>query len=94
MMQYLEIAKICDGLAHPIRAKVYEVLLEKGEIKASELFEIIQKEFGISSRQTLFTHLSVMEKAGIIETYKRKRDVYVKLKMIVDVKTKPCEMVA
>ncbi len=93
-MQVHEIAKICDGLAHPIRARVYEILLEKGEVKASELFEIINKEFGISSRQTLFTHLSVMEKSGIIETYKKKREVYVKLKLIVDVSTKPCEIIA
>ena len=92
MMQYHEVAKICDGLAHPIRAKVYEILLEKGEIKASDLFKIIQEEFNISSRQTLFTHLSVMEKSGLIEIYKKKRNAYVRLKLIVDINTKPCEM--
>ena len=80
MTQNYDIVKICDGLAHPIRLKIYEVLLEKKEIKATKLFEIIKDEFEISSRQSLFNHLTVMERAGIIELYKKKKDYYVKLK--------------
>ena len=95
MTQIHEIAKVCDGLAHPIRVRIYEILLEKqGEwVKVSDLFKIISKEFGISSRQTLSNHLKTMVLAGIIEMEKRGKDYYVQLKMKVDVKTKPLEVV-
>jgi DNA-binding transcriptional ArsR family regulator len=92
MTQNYDIVKICDGLAHPIRLKIYEVLLEKKEIKATKLFEIIKDEFEISSRQSLFNHLTVMERAGIIELYKKKKDYYVKLKMLVNVEVEPIEV--
>jgi len=96
MMQIHEIAKVCDGLAHPMRVRIYEILLEKrGEwVKVSDLFKIVSKEFGISSRQTLSNHLRTMALAGIIEMEKKGKDYYVRLKMEVDVKTKPLEIVA
>jgi DNA-binding transcriptional ArsR family regulator len=89
MTQNYDIVKVCDGLAHPIRLKIYEVMLKSREIKASELFKVIKEEFGITSRQSLFNHLTVMERAGIIELQKKRKDYYVKLKSIVDIKVKP-----
>ncbi len=89
MTQKYDTVKICDGLAHPIRLRIYEIMLEKQEIKATELFKIIKDEFGITSRQSLFNHLIVMERAGIIELQKRRKDYYVKLKLIVDISIKP-----
>jgi len=88
-MESYEISKICEGLAHPIRQRIYEILLEKRKAKASELFNILKDEFNLSSRQSIHNHLSVMEKAGIIETEKIKNEVHVKLKMKVEIVAKP-----
>jgi DNA-binding transcriptional ArsR family regulator len=89
MTQNYDLVKICDGLAHPIRKRIYEILSEKIDVKATKLFEIIRDEFDITSRQSIFNHLIVMERAGIIELYKKKKDYYVKLKMQIEVKVKP-----
>ncbi len=64
------ISKICEGLAHPIREKIYEILLEKREAKASELFELLKGKFRLSSRQSIHNHLMIRGRASIIEVSK------------------------
>jgi len=86
-----DISRICEGLAHPIRERIYEILLKKREAKASELFEALKDEFKLSSRQSIHNHLVIMERAGIVELSKQRRELVVKLKMKVDISTTPIE---
>jgi len=85
MMEVYEVAKICDGLAHPIRAKIYDVLSKKKEMKISEIYKEIAKEFDISSRQTLMNHLKTMALAGIVEMRKEGKEWVVKLIKKIDI---------
>ena len=79
-MDVYELSRICEALGHPLRLSIYNLLLEKGESKASELFNQFKDEFNISSRQTIFNHLNALEIAGLIITTKEKGEVVAKLK--------------
>lgn len=79
-MDDYETARICDALGHPLRVRIYKILLERGNTKASELFHELKDEFDISSRQTIFNHINYLGTSDIVETRKEKGEVIVKLK--------------
>jgi DNA-binding transcriptional ArsR family regulator len=79
-MDDYELARICEALGHPMRARIYRILLERGEVRASELFHELKEEFKIGSRQTIFNHINYLGISDLVETRKEKGEVVVKLK--------------
>jgi hypothetical protein len=80
------IADVCDGLSHPVRVAIMEILKEKRELKPYELFKEVQKRFGLTNYD--FTdvkhHIVAMTFAGLLGASKD----LVRLKKRVDIKLK------
>lgn len=72
-----EYSKYAEGLAHPVRMKIMDVLLEKRSMHQSEIVKQLrgtefEKEF-----RTIQTHLKKMESCGLVEISKNDKDITV-----------------
>ncbi len=81
----IKIAQIFQGLAYPVRLQILE-LLEDGEAYA--VFEIL-KEIDIEG-SLLSHHLSKMKNIGILESYRKGRNIYYKLAIMEITKVFDC----
>jgi|GEM_PF-2007428 DNA-binding transcriptional ArsR family regulator len=83
-----EILRVIEGLSHPIRLSIYNLLAEKGEMFTGDIFKLIKGEFGVSSHQTLLNHLNVMQISGIVELERVKNRYKAKLKKMIGIEVK------
>lgn len=70
----IKIAEIFQGLAFPVRLRILELLEDGQEYAVFEILEKIEIEASLLSH-----HLSKMKNIGILESYKKGRNVYYRL---------------
>ncbi len=70
----IKIAEIFQGLAFPVRLRILELLEDGKEYAVFEILEKIEIEASLLSH-----HLSKMKNIGILESYKKGRNVYYRL---------------
>ena len=69
-----KIAKIFHGLAYPIRLRVLELLSDGQDYAVYEILEKLDIEASLLSH-----HLSKMKSIGIIESYRKGRNIFYRL---------------
>jgi DNA-binding transcriptional ArsR family regulator len=69
-----KISEIFQGLAYPVRLQILELLEDGNDYAVSEIRERVQIEASLLSH-----HLSKMKNIGIIDSYRKGRNIYYKL---------------
>lgn len=69
-----KISEIFQGLAYPVRLQVLELLEDGNDYTVSEILEKVQIEASLLSH-----HLSKMKNIGILESYRKGRNIYYRL---------------
>ena len=69
-----KISEIFQGLAYPIRLQILELLEDGNDYAVSEILEKVQIEASLLSH-----HLSKMKNIGILESYRKGRNIYYRL---------------
>jgi DNA-binding transcriptional ArsR family regulator len=69
-----KISEIFQGLAYPVRLQILELLEDGNDYAVNEIRERVQIEASLLSH-----HLSKMKNIGIIDSYRKGRNIYYKL---------------
>ena len=69
-----KISEIFQGLAYPVRLQILELLEDGNDYAVSEILEKVQIEASLLSH-----HLSKMKNIGILESYRKGRNIYYRL---------------
>ena len=70
-----EYSKYAEGLAHPVRLKIMDLLIEKGPIYQSEIVKQLRGTAFEKEFRTIQTHLKKMESCGLLEISKDEKDI-------------------
>lgn len=71
----IEISRLCEGLSHPVRAKIVELLEEVGDLPLHEIDKKLRGSKFERSYQTISSHVKKMESSGIVEMSKDDKDI-------------------
>ena len=71
----IEISRLCEGLSHPVRAKIVKLLEETGDIPLHEIEKKLRGSEFEKSYQTISAHVKKMESSGIVEKSKDNKDI-------------------
>lgn len=69
------ISRLCEGLSHPVRAKILELLEEIGDLPLHEIVKKLRGSEFEKSYQTISAHVKKMESCGIVEMSKNDKDI-------------------
>ncbi len=69
-----KIAEIFQGLAYPVRLRILEFLEDGNDYAVFEILEVVKVEPSLLSH-----HLAKMKNIGILESYRKGRNIYYRL---------------
>ncbi len=81
----IKIAEIFQGLAFPVRLRILELLEDGKDYAVYEILENIEIEASLLSH-----HLSKMKNIGILESYRKGRNIYYRLAIMEITKVFEC----
>lgn len=71
----VEISRICEGLSHPVRAKIIKLLESDSKIPLHIIEKKLRGTEFEKSYQTISAHVKKMELSGIVEKSKDNKDI-------------------
>ena len=71
----MEISRLCEGLSHPVRAKIVKLLEETGDIPLHEIEKKLRGSEFEKSYQTISAHVKKMKSCGLVEISKDDKDI-------------------
>lgn len=86
------VSKVAEGLSHPVRAKIYDILKTQHELKVKDLVRLLADSTPelARDRTAVDKHLVKMERAGILHVEQDYRGFHiVKLDLEIEILLKP-----